>query len=368
MNVRCHGDGNSGGRRLSRPLILVLMTAATMWWATIGTAGQGRQKLYVLSSNADDVTVIDVATNQIIGSVQVGPLPHGIAAPRSQDLLYVSTEGDNGVTVVDVAKDEVVKRYHVFGKRPNEIDITSDGRYLYIPCYGDGMYQVFDTLEEKIVAQIQTDGLPHNAVVSPDDKYVYLSPMDRGARSVEQMKEDGLPTSENEKIYVVDTTTRSVVATIPTGNTPRPIAISPDGKRLYVNTDGFLGFEVLDLTGRKVLSRAAYELTPEEQAMPSRSHGIGVTPDGKEVWSTDINHGLVFAFDVTTTPPTQIARLQTGRTPLWLTITPDGKTVYVANTADDTISAFDVASKKERARIQLQRGKAPKRMLVVEAR
>ena len=38
-----------------------------------------------------------------------------------------------------------------------------------------------------------------------------------------------------------------------------------------------------------------------------RSHGIGVTPDGKEVWSTDVNHELVHVFDVNQGPPRQIA-------------------------------------------------------------
>ncbi|MFQ5491588.1 MAG: YncE family protein, partial [Phycisphaerae bacterium] len=121
-----------------------------------------RQKLYVLSSNATDMTVIDVATNQIIGSVEVGPLPHGLAAPASQDVLYVSTEGDGGLTVVDPVTDRLVKQYRIFGKRPNEIDVTSDGRYVYVPTYGAGVYEVFDTVKEEIVARIPTDGLPHN--------------------------------------------------------------------------------------------------------------------------------------------------------------------------------------------------------------
>ncbi|MFQ5791099.1 MAG: beta-propeller fold lactonase family protein [Acidobacteriota bacterium] len=334
--------------------------------AAVGAAAsEGHQKLYVLHSNADDMSVVDVATNRLIKTIQVGELPHGIASPRSQDVLYVATEGDNSLTVVDPVKDEVVRKYPIFGVRPNEIEVTSDGRYIYVPALGDGVYEVFDTVEEKIIARIPTDGFPHNVVVSPDDRYMYLSPMDRGRREAETVAKRGLPTSLNKKIYIVETKTHSVVGTIPTENTPRPIAVSPDGTRLYVNTDDFLGFLVLDLPGGKVLSRAEYDLTAEEKATPSRSHGIGVTPDQREVWSTDINHGLVHVFDVTVDPPRQIARLKTGRTPLWLTMTPDGKTVYVANTADDTLSVFDRATKKEKTRIQLEKGKAPKRMLVL---
>ncbi len=344
------------------PVIALLLVLAA---CSADPNGQTLQKLYVLSSNSNDVTVIDVATNEILTSVEVGELPHGIATPKSQFPLYVATEGDDGLAVVDPVNDALIKKYDFFGKRPNEIECTSDGRYVYVPAMGDGRYEIFDTRKEEIVTRIPTDGTPHNTVVSPDDKYMYLVPHDRGALSIEAQQARGRPVSLNKKIYVVDTATRSVVDMIQTGNTPRPTAISPDGSRLYVNTDNLMGFLVIDTAQREVIQTAEYTLTREEQATPSRSHGIGVSPDGKEVWSTNINHGFVHAFDVTQDPPVEIAKIKTGNTPLWLTMTPDGQTVYTANTADDTISVIDRASKKERTRIQLPKGKAPKRMLVL---
>jgi len=327
--------------------------------------GEECQKLYILSSLGDDMTVVDVVTHQIIKTLKVGREPHGIAAPKSQDFLYVSTEGDRGLTVIDPAKDEIVAQYHIFGERPNEIDITSDGRFLYVPALVAGVVEVFDTRQKRIVARVPTDGFPHNVVVSPDDRLMYLSPYDRGKTSAEQAKAQGLPTTLNKKIYIVDTSTHSIVGTIPTGNTPRPIALSGDGKRLYVNTDDFMGFLVLDTVARKVLYEVPYELTESEKAEPSRSHGIGITPDQKEVWSTDTHHRLVHVFDVTVDPPRQIARVDTGGTPYWLTFSPDSRTVYVANTSDDSVSVIDVAAKKVRTKIFVGKGKAPKRMLVL---
>ena len=344
-------------------VVSVLLVVALV--ATLSAATGERQKLYILSSAGNDVTVVDVATNKIIGSIEVGDRPHGLATPASQDVLYVATEFDNGLAVVDPVRDVVIKRYHMFGEQPNEIDVTSDGRLVYIPLHAQGVYEVFDTLAEKVVASIPTDGLPHNAVVSPDDRFMYLSPMDRGRATAEQMERRGMPTTENNKIYIADTRTHEVVGTIPTGDAPRPIAISPDGKRLYVNTDGLDGFLVLDLERREVAARVEYELTAEERASPSRSHGLAVTPDGKEVWSADVNRGLVFVFDATQSPPQQIAKLQNAGDPYWMAATPDGKTVYVSSAPNDTVTAFHVATKTRKAVIQLPEGKAPKRLLVM---
>ncbi len=331
-----------------------------------GAAG-ATQKLYVLSSAGDAVSVIDVATDRIVSSIRVGSHPHGIAAPASQDVLWVTAEEDNQLVLVDLRKEEVLARYPV-GGRPNEIDVTPDGRYVYVPALRDGRFEVFDTIERKIVASIATDGFPHNTVVSPDGRWVYLAPMDRGGVETdpERIRALGLPMSFNEKIYVVDASTREVVATVPLADAPRPIAVHPSGDRLFVNRDGLLGFEVIDLAARRVVATAHYELTREEKATPSRSHGIVVTPDGREVWSTDINNRAVHVFDVTAAEPRHLARLATGATPTWLTITPDGKTVYVANAGDDTVSVYDVAAKRQRATIEMPKGSAPKRCLVVD--
>ena len=82
-----------------------------------------------------------------------------------------------------------------------------------------------------------------------------------------------------------------------------------------MNVDDLMGFLVIDTAARKVIGKATYTLTPDEQAVRSRSHGIAVANDGKEVWSNDVVHNLTFVFDVTANPPKQIARFAVGRQP-----------------------------------------------------
>ncbi len=348
------------------PASCAIAIAAVIVGMANPAAAESRQKLYVLHSQGHALSIINVATQEIIGSLDVGELPHGIAAPDSQKLLYVAVEGEDAMVVIDTQQDKVIEKYDSIGRHPNEIDITSDGRIVYLPILGDGIYQVFDTQKEAIIAEVPTDGFPHNAVISPDDKFAYLSPMDRGNTSAEAIEASGLPTSLNQKIYVVDLATHKTVATIDTGDAPRPIAINPNGKYLYVNIDGLQGFLTLDLEKREVISREEYSLTERERARPSRTHGLWVSPDGKEVWTCDVNHGIVFGFDATQNPPAQIARVETNVPAYWLEGTPDAKTLYVTSAPGDVVSVIDIASRKVTGVIQLPKGSAPKRMLVLD--
>lgn len=326
---------------------LVVVVSVCSVIITVSAENGQKQKLYVLSSVTDQAYIIDPATNEITGAIAVGGQPHGLAIPESQDVVYFVTEADNKIVVVDPVTDEILGKYPV-GDTPNEPDITPDGKFVYVPARHEGVYEVWDTEKKEIVARIRTKGLPHNAVASPDGRFMYLSPQ-----------------GDNDMIYVADTKTHTVHATIDTTYGPRPIAVSPDGKWLYVNTDNLLGFKVLDLENYTVAAVAEYELTDKEKAEKSRSHGVVATPDGKEVWSSDVNHELVFVFDVTQMPPKQIARFENPGDPYWMTVTPDGKTVYVASATDDTVAVYDVASKTLAKVINLPKGEAPKRMQIV---
>ena len=120
------------------------MALISVFGLFLASGAGATQKLYVLSSAADAVSVIDVATDRIVSSIRVGSHPHGIAAPASQDVLWVTAEEENQLVLVDLRKEEVVARFPV-GGRPNEIDVTPDGRYVYVPALRDGKFEVFDT-------------------------------------------------------------------------------------------------------------------------------------------------------------------------------------------------------------------------------
>jgi YVTN family beta-propeller protein len=305
-----------------------------------------RQKLYVTNSAGDDVTVVDVATNKPIGRIVVGPHPHGIAAPASQDVIYVTIEGarPGELVWIDPYTDKVTRRMAI-GPAPNQLAVTPNGKFAYIPA-SDGYYEVVDLAQAKIIARIETGGRPHNTVCSADGKHMYLAPM-----------------GDPHKVTVVDVATHTPVGTIAFGDVVRPIALSLDEKRLYAEVDGLVGIEVADVDARKRIHRITAELTEAARQEPSRSHGLGIRPDQKEVWEADVEHHEVHVYDVTADKPRQIATVPIGSQVYWLTFRPDGKTCYVSARGNGEVAAIDTQTKQIVDRIPV--GKAPKRLIVV---
>ena len=148
-----------------------------------------------------------------------------------------------------------------------------------------------------------------------------------------------------KKVLVADTSTHKVVAEIPLSNVVRPIALSPDQKRLYANVDGLVGIEVADLATNKKIERVPAELTAEQKKVASRSHGIGVRPDGKEVWTCDVENFQVQVFDVTGEKPKQTHTIPIGTQVYWLTFRPDGKVCYVSARGAASVAVVDTATR-----------------------
>jgi YVTN family beta-propeller protein len=335
--------------------------------------GAPQQRILISGTKSSAIYVIDVARSELIQTIPTDGNPHGFAATKDGRFVWASigfsTPGKTAIAKIDTATGEIVETHRVPGV--DDLELVNDDRHLYIPGFGTGCYFVFDTVAREIVARIETDGLPHNVVAPADDgRFVYLSPMGGTIQEVDRFSDrmgglkdcHGNPKAviANDKIYVVDTRTHEPVATIVTGPAPRPVAVTDDGTRLYANVDGLMGIAVLDLTLRKVIERVEYPLSPDEKALASRTHGIWITPDQKEVWSTDVNHDAVFVYDRTTEPLRYVTKVSTGKGPYWISFSPDGKFGYSSNQRDATISVIDVATHKEVARISLPTGSVPK--------
>jgi YVTN family beta-propeller protein len=315
--------------------------------AATAAGAQAPHKLYVANSAGNDMHVIDVATNQVIKRVQVGPQPHGLAATAAGDLLFITIEntaGDVGELLwFNPSTDTVTRRMSV-GPRPNQLACTPDGRLVYIPC-DDASWWVIDTVRGEVLKKIPTGGRPHNTLCSADGERMYLGP--KGSYHV----------------LIADTKAHCLIGEIPLSDAPRPIVLSRDEMRLYANVDTLIGFEVCDVPARKVIYRVEAEVPEEKLRTASRSHGIGLTVNEKEIWMCDVFHDQTYVFDNTVEPPRQVATIEMQGGGYWICFSPDGRWCYISERIGNTVAVIDTATRQITARIPV--GQVPKRVLVV---
>jgi sugar lactone lactonase YvrE len=143
---------------------------------------------------------------------------------------------------------------------------------------------------------------------------------------------------------VADTATHSVVKTVgPFGNFIRPFTINAAETLCYVNVNELLGFEVGDLRTGKMLHRVevkGFEKGPvDRHGCPS--HGIGLTPDERELWVCDGHNKAMHIFDNTVMPPRQMSSLMVRDQPGWITFSIDGTHAYPS-----TGEVFETRTKK----------------------
>src|SRR5919109_768308 len=78
------------------------------------------------NSAGDDVSIIDPATNKVVGVIHGIEVNHGAAAAPDGSRYYVSNEAESTLDVVDQKTLKITKRIPLTG-HPNNIAISRDG-------------------------------------------------------------------------------------------------------------------------------------------------------------------------------------------------------------------------------------------------
>src|SRR5207249_7862444 len=157
-------------------------------------------------------------------------------------------------------------------------------------------------------------------------------------------------------LRVTDTKTHEVVREVgPFGDVIRPFTVNGSQTLCYVNVNELLGFEIGVLKTGKRLHRV--EVEGFEKGPTKRhgcpSHGIGLTPDEKEIWVTDAANSRLHIFDSTVMPPKQIASIALRDQPGWVTFSIDGRYAYPS-----TGDVIEVTSRKIVAALTDENGQA----------
>jgi YVTN family beta-propeller protein len=307
-------------------------------------AGGKTARLYVTNSEGDDIHVLDLGALKVVGRIPVGRHPHGAAATADGRRLFTTIESTHTVLVLDTASDRAVRSIKLTGL-PNQCAATPDGKWVAVPIRDKGRVDLVDTARGRVVKSLPVKA-PHNCYSAGQTDILYVTSM--GEHSVK----------------VIDLKTLSYSGEVPVGGVPRPLAVTRDGRTLYCALSDLHGFVIADIPGGKVVRKVELPPLPPGVKLPvphTPTHGLELTPDGKELWVTSCGADAVYVFD--TAAKKVVGKVGVGRGPNWVTFSPDGAYCCVSNVLSDDVSILDVARRREVARVRV--GSGPKRLVAV---
>lgn len=220
----------------------------------------------------------------------------GVAADIRTRALYISYGGygagnDGSLARYDLVSNRVVWT-RSYGRGVDSLAVGRDGTTLYLPdgeLSTDGIWLVLNARTGAVVGRIEGGDGPHNTVVGVSGRRVYLGPRN------------------SPYLTVASTATNRVIRRIgPLYSGVRPFTINARETLAYTTATGLLGFQVSSIRTGHVLytvrpaSRFGYDRATFPYSAPS--HGISMSPDGRQVWLIDSPNSYVHVYGVTGVP------------------------------------------------------------------
>lgn len=247
--VANYGDGPSPGNSLS---VIDVTTAKELRRVDLSPLirPHGIQliggKLYFTAETSRAIARYDPATNKVdwfMGSGQNGT--HMVAGTPDQKKFYTANIGSDSVTAFEFQNVPPAagpsKITHIpVGKQPEAIDLSPDGKEVWIGLNAEGMAEVVDVVGYKSVAKIDIKGRPYRVKFTPDGKRVVCT------------------MNASKEILIIDAVTRKELKRIKLDSGPMGIVFSADGRTAFITAVGpdivmKINLESGEVTGRVVV-------------------------------------------------------------------------------------------------------------------
>ena len=316
--------------------------------------------VYITNSAGDSVHVIDPKTNKVVQTIKGVEGAHGVNFSPDGSRVYISSEMTETLDAYDRKSGALIKKVKL-SNHPNNIAVDKQGRILVGIARGDGAVDIIDPVKLEVAKTIPVKGRVHNIYTTPDGKFLVVGSVANSYFTVIDLQKDQIAWEYDYDL----------------GVRPMTIETNPDGstKRVFIQISELDGFSVLDFAQRKEVARIKFQnvrsgvdVDPGREDAPA--HGLGVTPDEKELWATSIPQNAVFIYDLTGPELKQIGMvklpdLQVAGKPLggavanWVTFSNDGQ-IYISNSGLRSVTAIDTKTRKINAVIPV--GEVPKRI------
>jgi YVTN family beta-propeller protein len=333
-------------------LLIVGLSVMLLADTTAKAQSSSGDRVYTGDQTSNTVSVIDPATQKLLGVIRLGdPVPgalsplykgallvHGLGFSPDHRTLAVISIGSNSVTLIDTTTNRIKGTVYV-GRSPHEGFFTPNGRELWVVVRGEDYVSVIDPIKMKEVRRIKTANGPGMVLFRPDGRYAFV------------------PSSFTPEFAVIDTTSYRVVARLPQASPFSPnLAVSNDGKEVW--------FTLKDTGKVQIVSgEPPFRILATLDTGPITNHVTLVdNANGKFAYVTvgGLNQVKVFRRGA---QPELIATIPSGDLPHGIWHSGNSERVYVGLENSDAVIAIDTLSNKVIATIPI--GQTPQALVYV---
>ncbi|MDF1504039.1 YncE family protein [Roseisolibacter sp. H3M3-2] len=246
---------------LPRPLVLAALLATPL------AAQRPTGTLVVSNMNDHTATLLDAATGRVLATLPTGEGPHEVAVSHDGRTAVVTNYGVRGkpgstITVIDVPGARVARTLTLAGlERPHGAAFLPGDTLLAVTAEAQRAVAVVDARDGRVVATRPTGGRGSHMLAIPA----------RGDRVFTANIPEGT-------VSAFTTFGADSARAIPVGRQPEGIAVSPDGRHVWVGSNRDSTVLVLDV------ARGVAVDTLRGFGMPYR---IAVSPDGRTAVISD---------------------------------------------------------------------------------
>ncbi|MGH8228970.1 MAG: beta-propeller fold lactonase family protein [Steroidobacteraceae bacterium] len=199
--------------------------------------------------------------------------------------------------------------------------------YAYVTNEISGDLSIINGRTLEVVATVPLGRRPRGIVVSPDGRYLYIALSGSPIEGPPEKRHGPLPPPDKsaDGIAVFNIATRSVARVIRGISDPEKLAVTHDGRYLYVA--GSSKAVVMDVASGKALAKIPVGDDPE---------GVRISPNGRYVYVSSEADNRITVIDTRTKKV--VKTFPVGQRPRSIAFSPSGARAYVPGEADASVT------------------------------
>jgi len=310
-----------------------------------------QDRVYTADQNSNTVSVINPATNTLLGQIRLGnvrpdilsPLykgevnVHGLGFSPDHKTLIAISNGSNSVAFIDTATNKT-KGIAYIGRSPHEGFFTADGKEVWAVVRGENYISVIDPNSFKETRRIETAPGPGMVLFHPNGKTAFVV------------------SSFTPEVDVIDVARHEIIKRIPVVSPFSPfLQFTPDAREVWM-THKDVG-KVTRIDAEKLEVKSVIDT-----GFITNHLGFAKTSRGTLAYITIGGENVVKVYTLDA-EPRLLATIAVGALPHGIWPSDDGSRMYVGLENGDAVDVIDTATDKVVARAAV--GQAPQALVYV---